>query len=324
MANSVERYYQKKKRRKKKAKVVFFSLLFVLMMLTLAILSVTVFFNAETILVEGNTHYTAEAILEQGGLSVGQNLFRLDKFEVIEKMQELPYIKTVTIHRKLPNTLSVKIVENQPVVWTKTANGVALLNEEYRVLELLDIPEEMLPALPEVSIPEQPKEETTGDEEEPKEEETKEEETKEEETTEEESEEPMADESEEPAEEEPVVYEGLKGVPALTPLTATSLEVGKPAVFAEEEDYTGFLKVLYESFTQTPDLQWNLLNEVRFTARYDIKLVYNERITIDLGTLERAETNLERAAYMLKENGSAQTAILDVTDPERVYYRPKK
>ncbi len=314
MANSVERYYQKKKRRKKKAKVVFFSLLFVLMMLTLAILSVTVFFNAETILVEGNTHYTAEAILEQGGLSVGQNLFRLDKFEVIEKMQELPYIKTVTIHRKLPNTLSVKIVENQPVVWTKTASGVALLNEEYRVLELLDIPEEMLPALPEVSIPEQPKEETTADEEEPKEEETKEEE----------SEEPMTEESEEPAEEEPVVYEGLKGVPALTPLTATSLEVGKPAVFAEEEDYTGFLKVLYESFTQTPDLQWDLLNEVRFTARYDIKLVYNERITIDLGTLERAETKLELAAYMLKENGSAQTAILDVTDPERVYYRPKK
>lgn len=309
MANSVERYYQKKKRRKKKAKVVFFSLLFVLMMLTLAILSVTVFFNAETILVEGNTHYTAEAILEQGGLSVGQNLFRLDKFEVIEKMQELPYIKTVTIHRKLPNTLSVKIVENQPVVWTKTANGVALLNEEYRVLELLDIPQEMLPPLPEVSIPEEPKEEVSVDEEETKEEESKE---------------TMEEESEEPAEEEPVVYEGLKGVPALTPLTATSLEVGKPAVFAQEEDYTGFLKALYESFTQTPDLQWDLVNEVRFTARYDIKLVYNERITIDLGTLERAETKLELAAYMLKENGHAQTAILDVTDPERVYYRPKK
>ncbi len=300
MANSVERYYQKKKRRKKKAKVVFFSLLFVLMMLTLAILSVTVFFNAETILVEGNTHYTAEAILEQGGLSVGQNLFRLDKFEVIEKMQELPYIKTVTIHRKLPNTLSVKIVENQPVVWTKTASGVALLNEEYRVLELLDIPEELLPLLPEASISEEAKEEADDSKEEPQE------------------------EPDELADQEAVTYEGLKGVPALTPLTATALEVGKPAVFAQEEDYTGFLKELYESFIQIPDLQWDLVNEVRFTARYDIKLVYNERITIDLGTLDRSETKLELAAYMLKENGHAQTAILDVTDPERVYYRPKK
>ncbi len=306
MANSVERYYQKKKRRKKKAKVVFFSLLFVLMMLTLAILSVTVFFNAETILVEGNTHYTAEAILEQGGLSVGQNLFRLDKFEVIEKMQELPYIKTVTIHRKLPNTLSVKIVENQPVVWTKSANGAALLNEEYRVLELLDIPEEMLPPLPAVSIPEEPKEESSAEE------------------SDESVEEQPEEEPDELADQEAVVYEGLESIPQLTPLTATSLEVGKPAVFAGEEDYTGFLKVLYESFTKTPDLQWDLVNEVRFTARYDIKLVYNERITIDLGTLDRAETKLELAAYMLKENGHAQTAILDVTDPERVYYRPKK
>ncbi|MBR4087548.1 MAG: FtsQ-type POTRA domain-containing protein, partial [Clostridia bacterium] len=93
MANSVDRYYQKKKRRKKKIKIVFFGLLFILMMLTLGILSVTVFFNAEEIIVEGNTRYTAKELLEQGELSVGQNLFRLDKFKTIEKMQEFPYVK---------------------------------------------------------------------------------------------------------------------------------------------------------------------------------------------------------------------------------------
>lgn len=91
--NSVERYYQKKKKRKKRARVLFFSLLFILLMITLAILSMTVFFNAETIIVEGNNHYSAEEILERGGLKIGQNLFRLDKFKAIEQMQELPYIK---------------------------------------------------------------------------------------------------------------------------------------------------------------------------------------------------------------------------------------
>lgn len=140
--NSVERYYQKKKKRKKRARVLFFSLLFILLMITLAILSMTVFFNAETIIVEGNNHYSAEEILERGGLKIGQNLFRLDKFKAIEQMQELPYIKSVTIRRRLPNRLTVEIVENQPVVWVATEGGAALLNEDYRVLEFLEIPAE--------------------------------------------------------------------------------------------------------------------------------------------------------------------------------------
>lgn len=311
MASSVERYYQKKKRRKKRAKVVFFGLLLVLMMLTLAILSVTVFFNAETITVEGNTHYTVEEILEIGDLKIGQNLFRLDKFKVIDQIEELPYVKTVTINRKLPNELSVKIIENQPVVWVPTNTGVALLNEEYRVLELLEIPVELLPgSLAEQEIAEPEKKEET---EEP-------EETKEPEKTEEEAEQPI--EPEQTLEDLPV-YAKLQGVPQLTQLTATELVVGKVALFGEE-DYTGFLKRLYEGFTQNPDLDWAQVNEVQFFARYDVQVIYKERITIDFGTLDQTETKLELAAYLLNDNGTTQTAIVDVSDPARVYFRPKK
>ncbi len=286
MANSVERYYQKKKRRKKRAKVVFFGLLFVLMMLTLAILSVTVFFNAETILVEGNTHYSAEELLEVGGLEIGQNLFRLDKFEVIDQMESLPYIKTVTIKRKLPNTLSVKVVENQPVVWLATETGAALLNEEYRVLELLTLPAEILPSA----------DEPTEDE-----------------TTDEES-------AEQPSEE---VTSPVDGIPQLTQIAATELAVGQTAVFGEE-DYTGFLKRLYEGFSQNPDLEWTKVREVQFFARYNVQLLYDEQLTIDFGTLDQTETKLELAAYLIKDNGVGQSAIVDVSDVERVYFRPKK
>lgn len=290
MANSVERYYQKKKRRKKRAKMVFFGLLFVLMMLTLAILSVTVFFNAETILVEGNTRYTAEELLEVGGLKIGQNLFRLDKFEVIDQMEGLPYIKTVEINRKLPNTLSVKVVENQPVVWVPTETGAAFLNEEYRVLELLTLPKEVVPAEDEEK--EQPEEK---DEEEEQEAET----------------------------EEQEVTSPLDGVAQLTQIVPTELEVGKTAVFGEE-DYTGFLKRLYEGFSQNPDLDWKKVREVQFFARYDIQVQYDELLTIDFGSLDQTETKLELAAYLIKENGVSQSAIVDVSNTERVYFRPKR
>lgn len=288
MANSVERYYQKKKRRKKRAKVVFFGMLFVLMMLTLAILSVTVFFNAETILVEGNNRYTAEEILEVGGLEIGQNLFRLDKFKVIDRMEGLPYVKTVEIDRKLPNTLSVKVIENQPVVWLETDTGAALLNEEYRVLELLTLPSELLPT-------DEGKEQEAPEEEKPVEE-------------------------KEPVEEKPSPVEGI---PQLTQIAATELEVGKTAVFGEE-DYTGFLKRLYEGFSQNPDLDWNKVRQVQFFARYDVQLLYDELLTIDFGSLDQTETKLELAAYLIKDNGVGQSAVVDVSNPERVYFRPKK
>ncbi|MBQ8894939.1 MAG: FtsQ-type POTRA domain-containing protein [Clostridia bacterium] len=269
MANSVERYYQKKKRRKKRAKVVFFGLLFVLMMLTLAILSVTVFFNAEEIIVEGNTRYTAEELLETGGLKIGQNLFRLDKFQVIDQMETLPYVKSVTIKRRLPNTLRVKVTENEPVVWIAADTGAALLNEEYRVLETVSLPD------------------------------------------------PAA------APEGQAVDSPVEGIPQLTGIAATELTVGKTAVFGEE-DYTGFLKRLYEGFAANEELSWAEVHEVQFAARYDIKVLYHERITIDFGTLDQTDTKLELAAYLLNDNGMTQAATLDVSDTERVYYRPKK
>lgn len=273
MANSVERYYQRKKRRKKRAKVVLLGLLFALMLIVLAILSVTVFFNAEEIRVEGHTRYTTEEILEVGGLKVGQNLFRLNKFEVIDKMESLPYIKKVSIDRKLPNTLVVSVEENEPVVWVPAPGGAALLNEEYRVLEIVPLP------LP------------------PGEEDLAEGEIQE-------------------------IDSPVEGIPQLTETDITDLTVGKTAVLGEA-DYTGFLKRLYEGFEGT-ELKWNMVNEVQFFARYDIKLLYSEHITIDFGTLDQVKTKLKLAAYLLNENGMSQSAILDVSNPERVYYRPKK
>ena len=247
--------------------MVFFGLLFVLMIITLAILSMTVFFNAETILVEGNTRYTTEALLEQGGLTLGQNLFRLDKFEVIDRMKEMPYVKEVSIDRKLPNTLSVSIVENEPVVWVQMGQEAALLNEEYRVLEMVALPLETI---------------------------------------------------EEGTEPTPA-----QTVPQLTEVVAEPASVGQTVSFGET-DYTDFLKRLYHSFGAQETLSWQKVKKVQFFARYDIKIVYDEHVTIDFGALDQIDTKIRLAAYLLNENGTAQAATVDVSDTERVYYRPKK
>ena len=112
-------------------------------------------------------------------------------------------------------------------------------------------------------------------------------------------------------------------MPKLVGVTAKKLEVGKTTEF-KQGDYSGFLQQLYEASCANPDLQWNLVNEVQFNARYDIKLVYDERVDIILGTLDQVETKLELAVYVLNENGgTVQAAVVDVSDTKRQYYRVK-
>ncbi len=328
MANSVERYYIKKKKRKKRAKMIFFGLLFIFMLITLAILSMTVFFNAEKIEVEGATHYSIEEILETGGLKIGQNLFRLDKFKVIDKMETLPYVKSVKIDRKLPSTLKVEITENQPVVWLKGKGGAALLNEEYRVLELLELPENMLPKRPSAAITLEKQaqaEKEKAEKEEKKEGEEAQEETPAEEPAEQPPEKEEAEKEEagkeESEKEETPVFSQLAELPQLIGVEADALEIGKEATFGET-DFSGFLLALYEGFSRDAELQWILVDEVQFNARFDVKVVYDDRIVIDFGTLDQVEKKVELASYMLKENSTMQAAVLDVSNPERVYYRP--
>ena len=308
--NSVERYYQKKKKRRRRAKTVFFTLLFALLLLTFAILSVTIFFNAETIVVEGNTHYTAQQFLDQGGLKIGQNLFRLDKFKVIEKMEEFPYVKSVKIRRHLPNKLQITVVENTPVVWAEYGGGALLLNEEYRVLE---------------AVPMKLKETSPPQEQQP---DDAEEEDEEEDEAEDEAEDEILNERPasvpEESQNEPELAEDspLRKIPRLTGVTIAAAEVGKTADLGEI-DYTGFLKLLYEVFENEETMDWSNVTEVCLQARYDVKVEYLEKIIIDFGSLSEAGEKLKLAAYMLQENGSARPATLDVSNTKRVYYRPK-
>ena len=63
----------------------------------------TLFFRIRTVTVSGNAIYSAEEVREASGLQIGQNLLVMDKFRVIEGMlDQLPYLKDVTIRRRFP------------------------------------------------------------------------------------------------------------------------------------------------------------------------------------------------------------------------------
>lgn len=144
--DSLTRYYSKKKKRKERRKFAFYTVLTVLFVVATAILSLTVFFNISDIAVTGNEHYTDAEIIAASGLLEGQNLFRLNKFKVIDKMKEkLPYLSQVSVDRHLPVGIEFIVTESKPYLVAGADSEYYVLDESLKVLEITDTKPENLP-----------------------------------------------------------------------------------------------------------------------------------------------------------------------------------
>ncbi len=106
----------KKNKRKRRKKQTAFALTIILVVafVTLAVLSFTVFFKAETISVVGSSMYTAEEIISAADINAGDNLFvtYMSEKSISEKLQKkLPFIDQAEVEFSLPNTLIVTVSE---------------------------------------------------------------------------------------------------------------------------------------------------------------------------------------------------------------------
>jgi Cell division septal protein len=89
-----------------------YKLISVLVICAAVIAALTLFFRVDTITVSGESRYTSQQVLDASGLKTGENLFLLNKYAVANSLLEkLPYIETVRINRKLPDTLLIDVTE---------------------------------------------------------------------------------------------------------------------------------------------------------------------------------------------------------------------
>jgi cell division protein FtsQ len=95
-----------------------------------------VFLKIEKIEVKGNGIYTKEQIIDASGISIGDNLYAINKKTARSFITtEYPYIKEVVIRRNLPTTLVFKITEEQPVYYTEICGEYFVLSKSLRILE---------------------------------------------------------------------------------------------------------------------------------------------------------------------------------------------
>lgn len=88
------------------------------------IFGISIFFKVEKVTVAGNQKYTSGEILEASGIQVGDSLFGLNEAKISSNiMGTLPYVGSVRVGIKLPNTVKIEIEELEVVYSVEAEDG---------------------------------------------------------------------------------------------------------------------------------------------------------------------------------------------------------
>ncbi len=132
------RFMNKKRiRRKRKLKrLCTLALLFLLIAGVGLALVLTLFFKIETVQVKGAKVYAQKEILEKSNIEIGDNLFSVSEKTLNEVLpKSLPFIKSVDVERKLPDTLIINVTATKEIAALEKGSGYILIDETGKILD---------------------------------------------------------------------------------------------------------------------------------------------------------------------------------------------
>ncbi len=128
---------KKKKRRRHGSYVIYYILLGIAAALIFAVLSVTVLFNSEQIIVEGESIYTDEEIIAASGLSGKENLVRLNLSGVNERITDaLVSLDSATVSKQFPNAIRITVQPAKPMANFYYAGKNYVISHVGRVMQI--------------------------------------------------------------------------------------------------------------------------------------------------------------------------------------------
>lgn len=123
------------RKRKIKRFLTAFSIFFVIAVISV-MLSLTVFFKTERIIVTGETRYARDEIVELSGIETGENIFLCDKAAASKKIVDaLPFVAQANVGFVIPNAITIEIVEEVPSYVIGYSGGYYVIGENGRILE---------------------------------------------------------------------------------------------------------------------------------------------------------------------------------------------
>ena len=94
-------------------------------------------FDIKTIEVEGNETISNNYIVSASDILYGQNILRMNKFAVMDKINAIPNIESCSIKRIWPNCIIITVKEKEPVAKVKFYGSNLLITEDGVVVEVV-------------------------------------------------------------------------------------------------------------------------------------------------------------------------------------------
>lgn len=93
-------------------------------------------FNVKQINVEGNSKLTNDELISLSKIELYQNTYKISKTITKKRILENPYIQSVNIKRKLPNTITIIVEEKKPTFMIEYGGAYAYINNQGYILEV--------------------------------------------------------------------------------------------------------------------------------------------------------------------------------------------
>lgn len=105
------------KRRKKRIRKRFFVFTILLIITSIALAFNLKTFEIKEIFVKNNVKVTKDDIINLSGINIGDNIFYVSFYKAKKNILSNPYIKTVKLKRKLPNSIEISVTERLEAVY---------------------------------------------------------------------------------------------------------------------------------------------------------------------------------------------------------------
>lgn len=100
-------------------------------------------FNIKNITVEGNKKISQEEIISLSEIQMEENTFKLKKEKVKQAVKQNAYIDTVSVKRKLPDSIQITVTERSPSFMITFGNAYVYISSQGYLLEVTDKPLEL-------------------------------------------------------------------------------------------------------------------------------------------------------------------------------------
>ncbi len=243
---------QRRRRKKRKRNyTLYYIILAVFLIVAGVTLSLTVFFNIETIEVTGSSIYTLADLDGVLDAKPGDNLLRLNTKALSETvLQSLKKADRVEVKRVFPTTLLVEIEDGVPKIQLYYENQYYTLSQRGRVLD--------------------------------------------------------------------IASESVPNVPIVIGPKPDGAQIGSYVDLILENEERDWLNILFKELEASG---LNDISVVDISSTISLKLYYQNRIEIKLGSFSELDTKLQmvKAVFQNGDIGIEESGTIDITDPDKMY-----